>query len=172
MLRLFRASAFFSAEGAQKGQKFLFLFGAPGVGKGTYAKMLRKDLQFNHLSTGDEIRKILKGTVSSDFDANLIEKIRSIVKSGGLVSDEIVVQIIKEKVKEPESAKGVILDGFPRTQGQLDHYLKAFPAIHGVLNLTLRNDVLLEKLMGRRTCVNCGTGFNICDIQRYINILF
>lgn len=128
--------------------------------------MLRKDLQFNHLSTGDEIRKILKGTVSSDFDSNLIEKIRSIVKSGGLVSDEIVVQIIKEKVKEPESAKGVILDGFPRTQGQLDHYLKNFPKIHGVLNLTLRDDILLEKLMGRRTCVNCGTGFNICNIQK------
>lgn len=164
MLRLFQTKACVS----QTGQKFLFLFGAPGVGKGTYAKMLRKDLQFNHISTGDEIRKILKGTISSDFDPSLMETIRSIVKSGGLVSDEIVVRIIKEKVKEPESARGVILDGFPRTQGQLDHYLKAFPAIHAVLNLTLRDDVLLEKLMGRRTCVNCGTGFNICDIQRYL----
>jgi len=71
-------------------QKFFFLFGAPGVGKGTYAKLLRKDLGYNHVSTGDEIRKILKGTVSSGFDKNLIEKIRGIVKSGGLVSDEIV----------------------------------------------------------------------------------
>lgn len=76
-------------------QKFFFLFGAPGVGKGTYAKLLRKDLKFNHVSTGDQIRKILKGTISSDFDKNLIEKIRSIVKSGGLVSDEIVVNIIQ-----------------------------------------------------------------------------
>lgn len=57
---------------ATGGQKFFFLFGAPGVGKGTYAKLLRKDLQFNHVSTGDEIRKILKGTVSSDFDSKLI----------------------------------------------------------------------------------------------------
>ena len=147
-------------------QTFFFLFGAPGVGKGTYAKLLRKDLGYNHVSTGDEIRKILKGTVGSGFDRDLIEKIRGIVKSGGLVSDEVVAQIIKEKVKEPESAKGVILDGFPRTQGQLDQYLKLFP-VHGVLNITLRNDILLEKLMGRRTCLNCGTGFNICDIQRY-----
>ena len=123
-------------------QKFFFLFGAPGVGKGTYAKMLRKDLGYNHVSTGDEIRKILKGTVSSGFDKNLIEKIRGIVKSGGLVSDEIVAQIIKEKVIEPESAKGVILDGFPRTQGQLDQYLKLFP-VHGVLNITLKDDILL-----------------------------
>jgi len=68
-------------------QKFFFLFGAPGVGKGTYAKLLRKDLGYNHVSTGDEIRKILKGTVASSFDKNLIETIRGIVKSGGLVSD-------------------------------------------------------------------------------------
>ena len=146
-------------------QRFFFLFGAPGVGKGTYAKLLRKDLGYNHVSTGDQIRKILKGTVNAGFDKSLIEKIRGIVQAGGLVSDEIVAQIIKEKVKEPESAKGVILDGFPRTKGQLDKYLELF-AVHGVLNITLRNDVLLEKLMGRRTCLNCGTGFNICNIQR------
>lgn len=95
MLRLLQTQARFSF-GAQK---FFFLFGAPGVGKGTYAKLLRKDLQFNHLSTGDEIRKILKGTVSNDFDPKLIDTIRGIVKTGGLVSDEIVVQIINEKVK-------------------------------------------------------------------------
>lgn len=91
MFRLLQTSAAFSSNS----QKFFFLFGAPGVGKGTYAKMLRKDLSFNHISTGDEIRKILKGTVSSDFDSKLIDTIRAIVKSGGLVSDEIVVQIIK-----------------------------------------------------------------------------
>lgn len=95
MLRLFSNYQYFSSSS----QKFFFLFGAPGVGKGTYAKLLRKDLQFNHVSTGDEIRKILKGTVSSSFDSKLIDTIRSIVKSGGLVSDEIVVKIIKEKVK-------------------------------------------------------------------------
>lgn len=138
MLRLAKTEAHF----ATGGQKFFFLFGAPGVGKGTYAKLLRKDLQFNHVSTGDEIRKILKGTISNDFDTKLIDTIRAIVKSGGLVSDDIVVQIIKEKVKEPESAKGVLLDGFPRTRGQLDRYREVFP-IHGVLNLTLREDVLL-----------------------------
>lgn len=91
MYRLLKSHALF----ATGNQKFFFLFGAPGVGKGTYAKLLRKDLQFNHVSTGDEIRKILKGTVSNDFDSKLIETIRTIVKSGGLVSDEIVVQILR-----------------------------------------------------------------------------
>lgn len=83
MLRLTQISYLF---GSSK-QKFFFLFGAPGVGKGTYAKLLRKDLHFNHISTGDEIRKILKGTVSAGFDKSLIQTISSIVKSGGLVSD-------------------------------------------------------------------------------------
>lgn len=166
MIRTFAAAALFGTEAGKAGnKKFLFLFGAPGVGKGTYAKMLRKDLKYNHISTGDEIRKILKGNAPSGFDPKLIETIRSIVKSGGLVNDDVVVQIIEEKVKEPESEKGVILDGFPRTKGQLDRYLKTFP-IHGVINITLRDDILLEKLMGRRTCVGCGTGFNICDIQK------
>lgn len=154
----------YSFSSAQK-QKFLVLFGAPGVGKGTYAKMLKKDLGYNHISTGDEIRKILNGTVSATFDRNLLEKVNSIVKSGGLVDDDIVLSIIKEKIKEPESSKGVILDGFPRTKGQLDKYDKLFP-IHVVLNITLKDDILLEKLMGRRTCKKCGQAFNICNIQR------
>ena len=62
---------------------------------------------------------------------------------------------------------GAILEGhFQLNSGRhSDRYLEKFP-IHGVLNITLRDDILLEKLMGRRTCINCGTGFNICDIQR------
>lgn len=93
----------------------MFLFGAPGVGKGTYAKLLKKDLKLNHISTGDEIRKILKGHASSSFDKSLIKEIKQIVEAGKLVGDEVVVEIIKEKLKEPESVNGVILDGFPRT---------------------------------------------------------
>jgi adenylate kinase len=147
-------------------QKFMFLFGAPGVGKGTFAKLLSKDLQYNHVSTGDEIRKILKGQASSTFDKTLMEKIKKIVNSGGLVDDGIVVNIIKEKLKEPESKKGVILDGFPRTRGQLQKYDELLP-LHLVVNLTLRDDILLEKLTGRRACPKCGGNFNICNIQRY-----
>lgn len=146
-------------------QKFMFLFGAPGVGKGTYAKMLSKDLQFNHVSTGDEIRKILKGNAPATFDKSLTAKIKEIVNAGQLVDDSIVVGIIKEKLKEPESKKGVILDGFPRTKGQLNKYDELLPT-HLVVNLTLRDDILLEKLMGRRACPKCGGNYNICDIQR------
>ena len=86
MFRLTTA-LFNSFSSAPTPQKFFFLFGAPGVGKGTEAKLLKKDLGYNHVSTGDEIRKILKGQVASSCDKGLTEKIRDIVKSGGLVSD-------------------------------------------------------------------------------------
>ncbi|CAD8189506.1 unnamed protein product [Paramecium octaurelia] len=155
----------YAASIAKPGQQFLVLFGAPGVGKGTFAKLLINDTKFNHISTGDEIRKILKGNTSKSFDPKLIATIKDIVAKGGLVSDEIVMNILQEKLKEPESAKGVILDGFPRTLRQLDLYEKILPT-NVVVNVTLRADILLEKLAARRTCVGCGTAFNVCDINR------
>jgi adenylate kinase len=95
------ASQFSTNPSANPLQRFLFLFGAPGVGKGTYAKLLRKDLNFNHISTGDEIRKILKGKTGSTFPPDLIETIGKIVKAGGLVNDDIVTKILQAKIKEP-----------------------------------------------------------------------
>lgn len=91
------------------------MFGAPGVGKGTFAKFLSKDFKLNHISTGDEIRAIIKGKANANFSKALINEIKEITQRGGLVGDDIVVGIIKEKLKEPESKNGVILDGFPRT---------------------------------------------------------
>jgi adenylate kinase family enzyme len=73
---------------------------------------------------------------------------------------------LEEKIKSTRKS-GIILDGFPRTEGQLVAYLRTFP-VDLVLNLTLSDSVLLEKLMGRRTCSNCGEGYNICNIQRYL----
>ena len=70
MIRLDKLTAKFAT------QKVLILFGAPGVGKGTFAKLLRRDLQFNHVSTGNEIRKIIKGTATTKFDPNLISDIK------------------------------------------------------------------------------------------------
>jgi adenylate kinase len=147
-------------------QKFLFLFGAPGVGKGTYAKFIAKDLKFNHISTGDEIRKIIKGKASNTFDKKLVAEIKEIVNAGKLVSDDIVVSIIREKIKEPESKNGVILDGFPRTLSQLTKYDAIGLPTHLVVNLTLKQSVLLEKLTARRHCNECGQSFNIVNINR------
>jgi len=154
----------FATKSAGK-QKFIFFFGAPGVGKGTYAELLAKDHNLNKISTGDELRNIIKGKGETKFDSKLVDEIKKIVSGGGLVSDDIVIKIIEEKVKEPASSKGVILDGFPRTVSQLEKYEKKFPT-DLVVNITLKDDILLEKLLGRRTCDGCGKGYNICDINR------
>jgi len=124
---------------------------------------LAKDGHYNKISTGDELRNIIKGKGGSGFDPKLVTEIKDIVSSGKLVSDDIVIKIIEEKVKEPASKQGVILDGFPRTVSQLEKYDKKFPT-HLVVNITLKDDILLEKLLGRRTCDGCGKGYNICNI--------
>ena len=149
-------------------QKFIFFFGEPGVGKGTYATRVSRDLKLNNISTGDEIRKILKCAKEgkkTNLDSGLVKEILETVNAGKLVSDEVAVNIIKEKLKEPESQNGVILDGFPRTLSQLQVYEQNFP-IHVVVNIYLERSILLEKLMARRTCVSCGASFNLCSIHR------
>ena len=146
-------------------QRFIFFFGAPGVGKGTYAQFLSRDFGFNQIATGDEIRKIIKNQDTGSMDPKLVKEIREIVKSGKLVSDDIVINIIKEKLKEKESKNGVIFDGFPRTIEQLKKYEETLPT-HLVINIVLNESILLEKALGRRTCVGCGKSYNICSIHR------
>ena len=75
------------------------------------------DLKFNHVSTGEEIRKILRGQTAAGFSETLKKEIKDIVTSGGFVNDDIVHNILKEKIKEPESQTGIIMDGIPRTLG-------------------------------------------------------
>ncbi len=146
-------------------QKIIAFFGAPGVGKGTYSKLLCRDLKLNPISIGDEIRKILKGQVASSFDPNLLKQIKEIVNSGKLVDDDIVFKILEEKMKEPASAIGIVLDGFPRTLNQLVKFQEKF-SVDLVLNIELNNEILLEKLLGRRVCSNCGTSYNVCSIHK------
>ena len=88
--------------------------------------------------------------------------IRETVRSGGLIPDQMVFQLVKERIG---SNKRVILDGFPRTLPQLDILHKEI-TINAVLNITLRKDILFDKLLGRRVCSGCGAGYNVCDINR------
>jgi len=166
-LTLASSASFASLKGgrATPNQKFLVLFGAPGVGKGTYAGLLAKDLKYNKISTGDEIRKIIKGDQIGSMDRALVQEVKGIVNAGKLVSDDIVLNILAEKLKEPASQNGVILDGFPRTLSQLAKYDELFP-VDCVVNIELRSDILLEKLLGRRTCIGCGNSYNICNIHK------
>lgn len=151
----------FSTKGGDKQKFFLFFFGAPGVGKGTYSKRLAKDLKLNEVSTGDELRAIIKGTTTG-YDPKFVKEITETVNSGKFVSDNIVFDIIKKKIDESE--RGIILDGFPRNAEQFKKYKELFP-LHLVVNFFLRKDVLVDKLLGRRICEKCGGNYNICDIK-------
>jgi adenylate kinase len=145
------------------GLKNILLFGAPGVGKGTYGKLLERDLKFPQISTGDQIRKLLKSAKLSPE----MEEIKGIINRGELINDQMAIDLLVEAVNTSGDIKGVLVDGFPRNLAQLELYVQHFDTAHSfVVNCLLREDILVEKLSGRRVCSGCGGNFNICDIKK------
>ncbi|MCO5576665.1 hypothetical protein L7F22_030480 [Adiantum nelumboides] len=139
--------------------KLVFL-GCPGVGKGTYASMLSDRLDIPHIAMGDLVREeLLKSTPDA-------QKLKSLVNQGKLVSDDIVLNLLSKRfLKASENGEdGFILDGFPRTQSQAE-ILDQLTKIDLVVNLKLREDVLILKCLGRRICSACGNNFNLADID-------
>jgi len=141
----------------------LVLLGPPGAGKGTQAKVLNEGLKLPHISTGD----ILRDSVKSQTKFGL--EVKKIMESGALVPDDLINKIIEERLIKPDTNKGFILDGFPRTKQQaikLDEILKKHPA--GGIDLVLYFDstleVIIERLSGRLVCRNCGANFHIRNV--------
>lgn len=139
--------------------KLVFL-GCPGVGKGTYASMLSTRLGVPHIAMGDLVREELSKSTP------VAQKLKNIVNQGKLVSDEIVLDLLSNRLlKASENGeKGFILDGFPRNRSQAE-ILDQITEIDLVLNLRLREDVLILKCLGRRICSGCGNNFNLADID-------
>ena len=124
----------------------IILFGPPGCGKGTQASFISDALSIPHLSTGD----MLRSAVSSKSEIGL--KAKEIMEKGGLVSDEIVLSIIKERISDNDSKKGFILDGFPRTINQaegLDLLLNKTQKIDFVLRIKVDQEDILKRLITR-----------------------
>lgn len=137
----------------------IVLLGAPGSGKGTQAKKLADKYRVPHVSTGDLLREALAAGTPLGLQA------KAAMDAGQLVSDEIVLGIIRERLRAADARNGAILDGFPRNLAQaqvLDDMLRTLgqPLDCAVL-LDVDFDVLLQRLAGRRTCENCGTVYNI-----------
>jgi len=135
----------------------IILLGFPGAGKGTQAVKLKEKYGFRHISTGDLVRReVAQGTP-------LGKKIETIIKQGGLVSDEDIVNLLINNIKDEKG--GIIFDGFPRTIPQaeiLDRYLAgAGRKIDYILLLSLSEEVVLKRLTSRRVCKACGTIYNI-----------
>ena len=160
-------AAFNSSSTPQERKKLydktvLLLLGAPGVGKGTYGKKLSQDWKMPVFSTGDYLRSLVK-----DPNSALGKKVKSIMDSGALVDDKTMMEVIDQRlfVDEAATAKGIILDGFPRTVNQAD-LLGQRCKISAVVNFVLSDDVLREKLEGRRECVKCHAAYNVADVRR------
>lgn len=136
----------------------LILLGPPGAGKGTQARMLEEAFGLVQLSTGD----LLRGAVASGTPAGLAAK--TVMDAGELVSDEIVLAVLKERLDAPDLAKGTILDGFPRTEAQaraLDTLLAAKgQKIDAAISLKVEDEAMIARVAGRYTCAACGEGYH------------
>lgn len=142
----------------------ILLLGAPGAGKGTQAKLLMANWSIPQISTGDLLREMRKDPVKSA--TALGQQIRQIMDSGQLVSDDLVQAMVLERLAEPDTKKGYVLDGFPRTLPQalwLDEQLSErvgnLPVV--AVNVEVSYTTLLRRLTGRRNCPVCGRIYNI-----------
>lgn len=136
----------------------LILLGPPGAGKGTQARMLEEKFGLVQLSTGD----LLRAAVAAGTEAGKAAK--AVMEAGDLVSDEIVIAILRDRLAEDDCAKGVILDGFPRTTVQaeaLDALLvETGQKINAAISLEVDDAEMVTRISGRYTCGSCGEGYH------------
>ena len=133
--------------------KLIFL-GPPGAGKGTLATLVSKEKGIPQVSTGDMFREAIKK------ETELGRKVKAILASGELVPDEVTVDLVKERLGQPDAKNGYILDGFPRTIPQAEA-LEKIQKLDAVVNFAIDDDLVLERLSGREICKNCGAIYHV-----------
>ena len=133
----------------------LILLGAPGAGKGTQAEAISAKVGIPQISTGNMLREAVKNGTELGLKA------KAAMESGALVSDEIVIGILKDRIAEPDAANGFILDGFPRTVAQAEALDAMGVAIDRVLEIYVPNERIIARMSGRRVCEVCGASYHV-----------
>lgn len=140
----------------------LIIMGAPGSGKGTYAKVLKDIFAVPHISTGEMFRKAIKeGSELGKLAQSLIDK-------GNFVPDDITNKLVKQRLTEEDCKNGFLLDGYPRNLDQAKAFTEILKELNieldAVINLNVDDDEIVKRIVNRRLCSNCGQGYNILTI--------
>ena len=135
----------------------LILLGAPGAGKGTQADILSAKLGIPTISTGN----ILRAAVKAGTPIGL--KAQSYMQAGQLVPDEVIIGIMRERLQESDCANGYILDGMPRTIPQAEALVAGGVDIDVALSIEIADEVIVERMSGRRTCPDCGASYHVVN---------
>ena len=135
----------------------IIFLGPPGAGKGTQAQRICDELKIPQISTGDILRRAIKEETPVGLKA------KAYVESGKLVPDEILVEIIKDRLAQDDCKPGYILDGFPRTVPQAEA-LEKIAKIDVVVEIAVADEALVKRLSGRRVCLNCGATYHVSTL--------
>ena len=138
--------------------KAIVLFGSPGSGKGTQAKLLTECLGIPHVSTGEMLREGVR------LGIGVTPKTAAKMHAGILVKDEVVEAMVEERLSQPDAANGFVLDGYPRTLAQAEHltgWLSQRHICQVVIHLAVDYNIIIARLTGRRECPRCGTPYNV-----------
>ena len=141
----------------------LIIMGPPGAGKGTQAALIKEEFKLAHISTGDMFRAAIKNSTPLGVEA------KKYIDQGMLVPDSVTIGLVKERLQEADCKEGFMLDGFPRTIAQaeaLDEILNELDMkLDAVLNIAVDSEVLVDRIVGRRVCKQCGAGYHVTNLK-------